>query len=62
MNTCQTSINTNILIIWYLYPMIGEDARHYIQLVPSELIEEGKVKRTNTDLLNTYRRSKLWKL
>ena len=43
--------------------ILGLPDKHEITpVVPSELIKRGKVKRTNTGLPDTYRRSKLLKL
>ena len=43
--------------------ILGLSDQHEIPtVVPSEPTKRGKVKRTNTDLPNKYRRSKLWKI
>ena len=39
-----------------------QDKHEITTLVPSELTKREKVKRTNTDFSNTWRRFKLWKL
>ena len=63
MNTCQTSIKPIYYCSVVVAHILGPHDKHEITtLVSSELTKRGKVTRTNTDLSNTYRRSKLKKL
>ena len=62
MNTCQTSIKTDILFNYTSVLILGIKYMRHHNGLPTVLTKRGKVKRINTGLPNTYRRSKLLKL
>ena len=58
MNTCQTSITYQyiIIVLWYS-PSSVPNILEITTVVPSELLKGAPVKLANTDLPNMYRRS-----
>ena len=54
MDTCQTSIKTDILFSALVLPIVGTRDHH---MFPTKLTLSGKVMRQNNDLPNKYRRS-----